>query len=139
MSDKCPAPTSGRLGKARQFSRRAVASAGHAGEKETGAGYEADAGVRQALFGNAAEARRRAAAALALSNGRDVQYAAALAMASAGDVSRVRVLADDLAKRFPEDTVVQFNYLPTIHGQLALNRNDPLAAIEGFRPTFLTS
>jgi hypothetical protein len=29
-----------------------------------------------------------------------------------------------LDKRFPEDNVVQFNYLPTIHAQLALSRND---------------
>ena len=32
---------------------------------------------------------------------------------------------DDLAKRFPEDTEVQFNYLPTLRAQLALARNDP--------------
>jgi eukaryotic-like serine/threonine-protein kinase len=126
---------SGRLAKAREFSHRAVASAEHAGEKETGAGYEASAAVREALFGNEIEARRRAAAALVLSNGRDVQYAAALALALARDVPRAQALADDLAKRFPQDTVVQFNYLPTIHGQLALNRNNPSQAIEGLQAT----
>ncbi len=107
---------SGRLGKAREFSRRAVAAAERAEEKETAAGYEAEAALREALFGNATEARQRAAAALALSAGRDVQYGAALALASAGDASRAQAL--------PEDTVVQFNYLPTIHAQLALGRND---------------
>jgi len=39
-------------------------------------------------------------------------------------------LSDDLAKRFPEGTLVRFNYLPTIHAQLRLNRNDPAKAIE---------
>ena len=48
---------SGRLGKARELSRRAVASAERAEEKEMAAGYEADAALREALFGNAAEAR----------------------------------------------------------------------------------
>jgi len=115
---------SGRLGKAREFSRRAVAAAERAEEKETAAGYEAEAALREAFFGNATEARQRAAAALALSAGRDVQYGAALALASAGDASRAQALADDLGKHFPEDTVVQFNYLPTIHAQLALGRND---------------
>jgi hypothetical protein len=115
---------SGRLRKAREFSRRAVASAERAEEKETAAGYEADAALREALFGNAAEARQRAAAALGLSAGRDVQHGAALTLALAGDVARAQALADDLAKRFPEDTIVQFNYLPTIHAQLALTRND---------------
>jgi tetratricopeptide (TPR) repeat protein len=120
---------SGRLGKAREFSRRAVASAERAEEKETAAGYEAEAALREALFGNATEARQRAASALALSAGRDVQYGAALALALAGDASRAQALADDLGKHFPEDTVVQFNYLPTLHAQLALRRNDSSKAI----------
>jgi serine/threonine protein kinase len=120
---------SGRLGKAREFSRRAVASAGRAEEKETAAGYEAAAALREALFGNATEARQRAAASLALSEGRDVQFGAALALVSAEDSSRAQTLSDDLGKRFPEDTVVQFNYLPTIHAQLALSRNDSSKAI----------
>jgi tetratricopeptide (TPR) repeat protein/predicted Ser/Thr protein kinase len=124
---------SGRLAKARGFSRQAVASAERAEEKETAAGYEADAAVREALFGNEAEARQRVAAVLALSTGRDVKYGAALALALAGDAHRAQVLADDLGKRFPEDTIVQFNYRPTIHAQFALDRNDTSRAIEALQ------
>ncbi|MFY9530541.1 MAG: protein kinase [Candidatus Acidiferrales bacterium] len=121
---------SGRLGKAREFSGRAVVSAERAEERETPASYEVDAALREALFGNAAKARQRAAAALSLPSGRDVLFGAALALAFAGDAVRAQALADDLAKRFPEDTVVQFNYLPTIRARLALNRNDASQAIE---------
>jgi tetratricopeptide (TPR) repeat protein/predicted Ser/Thr protein kinase len=124
---------SGRLAKARGFSRQAVASAERAEEKETAAGYEADAAVREALFGNEAEARQRVAAVLALSTGRDVKYGAALALALAGDAHRAQALADDLGKRFPEDTIVQFNYRPTIHAQFALDRNDTSRAIEALQ------
>jgi tetratricopeptide (TPR) repeat protein/predicted Ser/Thr protein kinase len=124
---------SGRLAKARGFSRQAVASAERAEEKETAAGYEADAAAREALFGNEAEARQRVAAVLALSTGRDVKYGAALALALAGDAHRAQVLADDLGKRFPEDTIVQFNYRPTIHAQFALDRNDTSRAIEALQ------
>ena len=120
----------GRLAKARELSRRAVASAERAEEKETAASYEADVALREALFGNAAEARQRAATVLRLSIGRDVQYEAALAFALAGDAARAEALADDLAKRFPEDTLVQFNYLPTIHAQGVLLRMDHSKAIE---------
>jgi eukaryotic-like serine/threonine-protein kinase len=122
----------GRLEKARDFSRRAVASAERAEEKEAAAGYEADAALREALFGNEREARQMADAALRLSTGtgKDVQYGTGLAFASAGDATRTRTLADGLAKRFPEDTIVQFNYLPTMHAQLALNGNDSSKAIE---------
>jgi eukaryotic-like serine/threonine-protein kinase len=132
-SEADTAAYSGRLGKAREFSRRAVASAEHVEKKETAAGYEANAALREALFGNTAEARQRAAAALALSNGRDVQYGAALALALAGHAPRVQALADDLAKRFLEDTIAQFNYLPTIQAQCALGRNEPSKAIDALR------
>jgi serine/threonine protein kinase len=124
---------SGRLGKARELSRRAVASAQRAEEKEVAAGDESEAALREALFGNAAEARQRATAALALSTGRDVQYGAALALAFASDAARAQALADDLAKRFPQDTFVQFNYLPTLRAQLALIRNDSSKAIDALQ------
>jgi serine/threonine protein kinase/predicted Zn-dependent protease len=124
---------SGKLGRAREFSRRAVASAEGAESKETPAGYEADSALREALLGNAAEARQQAAAALGLSTGQDVQYGAALALALAGDVTRAQGLADDLAKRFPEDNEVQFNYLPTLRAQLALSHNHASKAIEILR------
>ena len=58
--------------------------------------------------GNAAEAKKNAMAALELSNGRDVEYAAGLALALSGDSSRSQPLADDLEKRFPEDTFAKF-------------------------------
>jgi len=112
---------SGRLGQARDLSRQAVVSAKRAEEKEVAAGYEADAALREALFGNPAEARQRAAAALGLSNGRDVQFKA-LALAFTGDAVRAQTLADDLGNRFPEHTVTHFNYLPMIRAQLALSR-----------------
>jgi hypothetical protein len=122
---------SGRVVKAREFSRRAVASAERTEGKETPAGYEAEATLREALLGNAAEAWRRSAAALNLSTGRDVQFGTALALALAGDaVVQSKGLADDLGKRFPQDTIVRFNYLPTIYAQLALNNNQSAKAIE---------
>ncbi len=125
---------SGQLGKARELSRRAVASAQHAEEIETAEGYEASAALRETLFGYTAKARKRATSALEVSKGRDVEYQVALAMALMGDAPRVQVLANDLSKQFPEDTVVQFKELPTLHALLALNRNEPLQAIEALQP-----
>jgi hypothetical protein len=128
----------GQLAKSRELSRRATNSAEHAEEKEAAANYEAGAALREALFGNAAEARQRAAASLALSNGRESQYAAALALLMDGDDTKSQSqaqsqaqgqkLTEDLAKRFPEDTIVQLNYLPTLRAQQILSRNDPAGA-----------
>jgi len=124
---------SGRLRGAREFSRRAVDSAERAGTKEAGAMYSALSGLREALFGNAEEARRRASLAMRRSTGRDVQYGAALGFAFAGDDARVQALTVDLDKRFPEDTIVQFNYLPTLRAKLALSKGNASAAIESLR------
>ncbi len=124
---------SGQLAKARELSRRAVASAQHAEEKETAASYEASAALREALFGHQVEARQRATAALELSTGRDVQYKAALALAFTGDAARAQVLANDLSKRYPEDTIAQVELLATLNAQLALIRNDATKAIEALQ------
>src|SRR5713226_2488853 len=120
----------GHLGKAREFSRRAADSAEREGEKETAAGYYAVSALREALFGDPAKTRQQAAAAKVRSTGRDLDYAMALSSAYAGDDSRAQVLADNLAKRFPEDTVVQFNYLPTLRAKLALLRSNPQQALD---------
>ncbi len=124
----------GQLSKAREFSRQAVASALKEGEKETASGYEADAALREALFGNPAEARQRASAALALASARDVEYGIALASAltdsSKDSRAQITKRMDDLAHRFPEDTVVQFNYLPTVNAILQINTGNPAKAIE---------
>jgi tetratricopeptide (TPR) repeat protein len=124
----------GQLSKAREFSRQAVASALKADEKETASGYEADAALREALLRNPAEARQRVAAALALATPRDVEYgiAMALALTDANKSSQMQVtkLTDDLAHRFPEDTVVQFNYLPAMKALVEKNLGNPAKAIE---------
>ena len=124
---------SGRLRKAQEFSLRAMNSAERAEEKEAAATYVAEYGLREALLGNREEAQRRSALAIQRSAGRDVQYGAALALAYAGDTGRTQALADDLGKRFPEDTIVQFNYLPTLHAKLAVNKGNASEAFESLR------
>ena len=68
--------------------------------------------------------------ALELSKARDVEYGAAFALALAGDSSRSQALANDLERRFPEDTSVRFNYRPTLRALFALNRGEPTNAIK---------
>jgi eukaryotic-like serine/threonine-protein kinase len=124
---------SGRLKEARDFSNRAVASAQRAQEEETAVGYVAASALVEALFGNVPEARHRAAKALGISTNRETQYGAALALAFSGDSARAEAIAKDLAKGFPEATVVRCNYLPVIRAQLALNRNDSKMALEALQ------
>jgi tetratricopeptide (TPR) repeat protein len=121
---------SGRLREAREYSRRAMDSAERAEKKETAATYSALSGLREALFGNGDEARRRVTFALGRSIGRDEEYCAALALAYSGDDRKLQSITDDLAKRFPEATIVQFNYLPTLRAKLASSRGDASGAIQ---------
>jgi eukaryotic-like serine/threonine-protein kinase len=119
----------GHLGEARNLARRAIESARKADEKEAQALYFAEAAIREALVGNASFAKQQAQAALALSNGKDVEGLSAITLGLAGDSVTATRLADDLGKRFPENTIVQFNYLPTIHAAVLLQRGDAGKAI----------
>jgi len=121
---------SGHLEEARKMSRRAADFAREAEKRDTEALYEADAAVREALFGNASTARQRAVDALELSRVRDVEYEAALALALSGDSSRSQALTDDLYRRFPEDTMLQFTYVPTLRALDALNHGQPSKTVE---------
>ena len=119
----------GHLRQARKFSRQAVDLAQQAGEAERTALYLDGAAIREALFGNMAEAKQSAKAALNISNARDVEYGAAFALALSGDAPHAQALADDIEKRFPEDTGVRISYAPTLRALLALNRGEPAKAI----------
>jgi tetratricopeptide (TPR) repeat protein len=120
----------GRLRKARELTKAAVASAIRADSKESGAIWQAIAAQREAAFGNAPEARQAAAEALKLApTSQGVGSEAALAFALAGDAPKAEALVQDIEKRFPLDSQIQSQWLPAIRAQLALNRKDSGAAL----------
>jgi eukaryotic-like serine/threonine-protein kinase len=121
---------SGHAQLARRLSSRAIDLALQEGGRGAAATYQSAAAVWEGLCGNANEAKTKATAALALTNGRDVEYASALALGLAGDSSRSEVLADDLDKRFPEDTFVRFTYLPVLRALAALHRGQSMESVE---------
>ena len=125
----------GQLRKSREQSRRAVVSANEADETETAAGYRANSALQEALFGNRDDARKSVLGANRHSDSRDLQYATGLVLALVGDTEKSQSIAENLAKSFPEDTTVRFNYLPTLHAQLALNRGDTAGAVESLQMT----
>lgn len=120
----------GHLAKARELSEEAAQFAERAGQKETAAGYHAVSALREALYGNNQRARQQVAAAERLSHGRDVDYAVALALACIGDSNRALTWTNDLARRFPDDTVIQSNYVPTTRGMIAVRRSNPRQALD---------
>jgi eukaryotic-like serine/threonine-protein kinase len=124
----------GKLKEARELSRSASNSALVADQKETAAEYRADAAMREALFGNTSEAEQEVRNTLDASRGPDLKAVVALTYAFARDQKRAQLLADDLTAKFPENTLVQMNYLPAIRGQIAVNAGNPRRAIELLKP-----
>jgi tetratricopeptide (TPR) repeat protein len=125
---------SGELREARNFSRRAVELARQANNRERAAMYKAGESVREAFFGNAAEAKLAAAAALALSDTRDVKWGAALAFALAEDFAKSAALTAVLARQYPEDTDVKFAYVPMLKALASIHNGHPRQALDVLQP-----
>jgi eukaryotic-like serine/threonine-protein kinase len=124
----------GRMGKARDFSRRAVDSAVRADSKESAAYWQVNAALREAELGNAALARQGVATALTLSPGRDVKTVAALTLARAGDMTRAQALAGELEKDYPTETVLKLYWLPTIQAANELGKGNSSQALVDLEP-----
>ena len=120
----------GQLERARTLGREAIDAAEGLGQRETAAIYESAGAVWEAWSGDQLRARRRAGAALEISTGRDVTYAAGFALALAQQTRQSELLANDLERRFPRDTLVRFTYVPTLRALAAIARNEPAKAIE---------
>jgi eukaryotic-like serine/threonine-protein kinase len=124
----------GHLTKARELTHHAVSSAIRADAKESAALDELDGAWREAAFGNLENAHQETVTALALApQSRDVQVMAGLVFALSGDTKRAQVVAQDLGKSFPLNTLVQSYWLPAINAQIALIGKDTTSAIERLR------
>jgi len=118
----------GCLQKARQLSAQAEESAKRNDSKETAAFWQGNEALREAEFGNTAEALKQARQALALAPGRDVKVEAALALARGGDATAEK-LVDALNQEFPLDTLMQNYWLPAVRAAILLQRHDSAKAI----------
>ena len=127
---------SGRLRDAQQASNQAVDLAMQEGGREAAASYRSAQSVWEAFYGNSAEAKRKALAAMELSKGREVEYTAGFALALSGDFAQSEALADDLEKRFPEDTFAKFSYVPVLRAVAAAGRGKLADGIEQLQVTF---
>jgi tetratricopeptide (TPR) repeat protein len=120
----------GHLKEATRLSERAMILSRQAGLREHAALFEGARAVWAALFGRTDESQRSAAAALSLYRSRDADYGPALALALLRESAQAHKIAVDLEKRYPEDTSVQFSYLPAVQALEALNQGDPSKALE---------
>jgi serine/threonine protein kinase/tetratricopeptide (TPR) repeat protein len=125
---------SGRFVKARELADRSIESAVRADIKERAGSQQAISAVREQFIGNTPLAVRQARAALALSNDRAVSGISAIALGLAGETSEATRLGDDISKRFPEDTTLQFSLLPMVRASVFLHDKKAAQAIEVLSP-----
>ena len=119
----------GRLGQARELSRRAVESAIRADSKESGAESQVGAALYESEFGNVVLSERGAASALTDAPSQGVKEFAALVFARNGDVSRAEVLVADLGRIYTPDKMMNAYWLPTIKAAIQLSKHDPTQAL----------
>ena len=120
----------GHLQAARELTRQAVESALLADDKESAAQARVDGALREASFGNLAEARVAANEALNVASTGHVRIPTALVLAMLGDTTRADSVAQDVGKLRPLDTEVQKVWLPTIQARVALTKKNPVMAIK---------
>jgi serine/threonine protein kinase/tetratricopeptide (TPR) repeat protein len=120
----------GRLKEAARLSDRAVSLSRQAGLHERAAHIEGARAVWSALFGMREEGQRNAAAAMSLYRSRDADYGPAFALALLRQSAQAHKIAADLEKRYPEDTSVQFSYLPALRALEAVNQGNAAKALE---------
>src|SRR5581483_8545602 len=124
----------GQWRRAQNFSRRAIDAASRGDAKEVAARYEAEQALRDAVFRQFAPAKAAAAQALELERNQVTLTRAALALALCGESSQTQQLVDELARRYPKDTLASGLWLPVIRAVLELHRGNAAQATEALQP-----
>ena len=120
----------GRVRQARGLTKRAIELAKSRGLDEAAGLYAAGDALWEAAYGNCSEAKQATTRTLALTRGRHPLSWTALAVAICGDSVLAAKLADEMVRRFPEDSFFKSSWLPMVHAAVSLHRGDPGGAVE---------
>lgn len=120
----------GQWRQAQEFSRRAIELAARGENREVAARYATEQALRSAVLGNCQTSKTNAAQGLTFGRGRLPLERAALALALCGAPKQAQSLADELARRFPEDTVSNEIWQPLVRAALQLQRGSSQGAAQ---------
>jgi eukaryotic-like serine/threonine-protein kinase len=124
----------GKMQQARELYQKAVEGAQQAKLMDNAAGIMSRQARTEAEAGNAAQARERVRAALALGRNRFELASVGVALGTAGDVAQASAIADELNKQFSTDTLVSRIWVPSMRGAIEVSRGNPAKAIELLQP-----
>ncbi|HZS10001.1 MAG TPA: winged helix-turn-helix domain-containing protein [Blastocatellia bacterium] len=123
----------GRLKQAREFLLRAQELEQRRGLNEVVAISRALAALRQAMAGQCEQVARETAEALSVERNLRSLRASARALALCGAGAQSQTLADELARRYPKDTLLNAVWLPVIRANIELERGHPEVALQLLR------
>jgi serine/threonine protein kinase/tetratricopeptide (TPR) repeat protein len=119
----------GQMQKASESVQRSVQVSDRLGFKGTTADTQAGFAVIQAEVGNTSMAKELAASSSALAHGRSNMESVAVALAMTGDIGRAQAIVEDLARRFPDDTLLHQVNIPVVQALVEMDRKTPEKAI----------
>jgi len=121
----------GKLHRARELNQQSAELLQRRNFNEAAGATVAVEALTEAELGNSRLARERADAALALAPlGVGAQQLAGEALALSGQADQALALADDLGKRFPQNTLLKAVAVPVIRASVEIERGNASAAIE---------
>jgi serine/threonine protein kinase/Flp pilus assembly protein TadD len=126
--------TRGQYKRALEFNAKSTEILLSQDRKENASQNEAVAGFSQAAIGRCAEAKQKAAHAITLSRGKVDLSVAAIVFALCGDTTQAQSIADELAKRFPQETISNGVMVPLMRGAIENNRGRYAQALEATQP-----
>ena len=124
----------GELSKSREIFRHTLDLARRFKRQDLEASADARRALVESLLGNPGPARSSATEALRLSLGTEIRAITAHALARARDFDRAERLALELEKQYPEDSILNRVWLPTVRAAMEVERDRPDRAIERLRP-----
>ncbi len=118
----------GQWKKAQEFSRRMINST-RSDLQAIAAAYAGAQALRAAALNQTTEAKTLVTQSLVVERNQWKLSNAALALALSGYSAQAQPLVDELVKRYPQDTLINGLWLPTINAALELQRGNAQAAI----------
>ena len=95
--------------------------------------FEVGVAIRESFLGSIDWARKTTLQTLPLIQSADDKAYAALALALVGQTDHAAQLFDEAAQAMPESTYIRFIYGPEVRAAIALQKEDPITAIEELR------
>jgi serine/threonine protein kinase/tetratricopeptide (TPR) repeat protein len=128
------ATSRGQWKKALEFNRRSIEIMLRQDRKENASQTEAYTGFVHAVLGQCPESKQSATRAIALSRGKIDLGVAAVDFALCGDTAQAQSLADELVKRFPQESINIGIINPMIRAAIENSRGKYAQAIEILQP-----